>query len=142
MGAILNAPCSAVNILLPEPCDAVYMDDVWQRIAKRVADLPGGRGREVAWLADALYTTQQRVFNWQTRGVPARVHADIARALGWNVSQLLGIEDAPTSWPFVSIEPQRVDRLTPNERAMVELAARNELERIEAMRGKQPNAGK
>jgi hypothetical protein len=133
MAAILNAALSAVNRLFSGLGNAVDMDATWRRISKRVADFPNGAGREVAWLAEALNTTQQRVFNWQKRGVPSGAHQDIAAALKWSVGQLLGIDEEPSTWPFSTIEPQRFLALNPHQRAMVELAARQEIERIEAV---------
>ena len=107
---------------------------------RQIGTLPGGKGREVAWLAERLQCSQQRVFNWSTRGVPPKAHSELAAAIGMSVSQLLGEELAPGQWPFETIPPERLSALTPMQRAMVELAALRELERIEAATGKQRSA--
>ena len=133
---MVNAPCSAVNCALTAPMQSAGVDETYQRIVGRVAQLPDGAGREVAWLADKLDTSQQRVYNWKTRGVPASALAGIAAALGWTVDQVLGLKAPPSEWPFETIAAARWAALNPHQRAMVELAARLELERIEGFNGK------
>lgn len=62
------------------------MDSTWHRIDDELS----ARGKNWAWLARQLETSDQTVHNWSTRGVPTRRHADIAQVLGWSVDQLLG----------------------------------------------------
>ena len=116
------------------------MDDVWRRAAKKIGTFPDGKGREVAWLAEKLECSQQRVFNWIARGVPAKAHAELAHALGMSVGELIGADEPAAAWPFETIRPERFTALTPMQRAMVELAALHEIERIEAATGKRQRA--
>lgn len=114
-------------------------DETWLRIKAAISRMPNGSGREATWLAERLQTTVQRVNNWKKRGVPDSSLVDIASALGWSVNQVLGLAEAPSQWPFETIDAQRFARLTPRQAAMVELAALREIERIEAS-GKQQGA--
>ena len=116
-------------------------DETWLRIRAAVAIKPDGEGREATWLAERLKTSVQRINNWKLRGVPASALADIAAALGWSINQVLGLTEPPTSWPFETIDPERFARLTPHQAALVELAARNELEKIEAMTKRDGTSG-
>lgn len=111
--------------------DSASTDETWDRIKAKIASLPNGAGREAQWLADRLQIKIQRVSNWKTRGVPASMLVDIAAALGWSVNQVLGLAEPPSLWPFETVEPERLQRLTPRQAAMVELAVLQELERIE-----------
>ena len=112
--------------------DTLTVDETWARVRDRIAELPNGKGREVAWLAEKLETGQQRIFNWTTRGIPGSSLMKVADAIGWKVEQVRGVESPSVEWPFKTISPHRIGALDPMERAMVELAARNELEKIEA----------
>ncbi len=134
---MVNATCSGVNCALSLEPHSAPVDETYQRIVGRVALLPDGAGREVAWLADRLGTSQQRIYNWKSRGVPAAALPGIAVALGWTVDQVLGLKAPPSEWPFETIAAARWAALNPHQRAMVELAARLELERIEGINGKQ-----
>lgn len=138
MKRILHAPCSLVNRMWQPALHAAGMsgtdvDDTWERIRARIAELPHGAGREATWLADRLQMKVQRVHNWKTRGVPAAALVDIAAAIGWSVNQVLGLADPPAAWPFETIEPERLARLTPRQAALIELTVLNELERIERL---------
>lgn len=117
-------------------------DETWARIAERVAAMPNGKGREVAWLASKTGMTLQRLNNWKTRGVPASSLPAVAQALGWSVNRVLGLPEPQSDWPFETISRERFQRLTPRQAAMVELAALHELERIEAAAGKQQASGR
>ena len=107
-------------------------DDTFRRVMQEISRKEEGRGREVQWLADRLQVKIQRVQNWKTRGVPPSAVADIAAALGWTMNQVLGLQESPPGWPFETIAPERLARLTPRQAAIVELVVLRELERIEA----------
>lgn len=107
-------------------------DETWVRIRDEIAKRDDGRGRETVWLAQKLKVRIQRIQNWKTRGVPSSALVDIAAALGWSVNQVLGLADPPTRWPFETIRPDDMAKLTPRQAAMVELAVVRELERIAA----------
>lgn len=136
MPPMVHAVCSSVNGLLCAPFHAAPMntdeDETWLRIKDAVSRMPNGENREVSWLADRLQTSIQRVNNWKKRGVPAASLVDIASALGWSINQVLGLAEAPSQWPFETIDIERFSRLTPRQAAMVEMAALNEIERIES----------
>ena len=143
MSPMVHAPFSRVNGLLCAPFHAAQMDtdddETWLRIKAAVARMPNGAAREVTWLAGRLQTTVALVNTWQKSGIPASSLVDLASALGWSVNQVLGLAEAPSQWPFETIDAQRFARLTTRQAAMVEIAALREIERIEAS-GKQPSA--
>lgn len=126
-----------VNALCPTAAHADRMtdqevDETWARIRDEIAKRDDGRGRETVWLAQRLQVRIQRIQNWKTRGVPSSALVDIAAALGWSVNQVLGLADPPTRWPFETIRPDDMAKLTPRQAAMVEIAVVRELERIAA----------
>lgn len=121
--------------------DSQDLHESWVRVRDRIAQMPKGRGREVAWLAEKLKMRLQVVANWQWRGVPSRQVAEVASALRWSTNQVLGLKDPDAGWPFQTITPERLAALTPHQMAMVELAARMEIERVEAASGKRQETG-
>lgn len=132
---MVNAACSEVNSLSSLLAHIAVVDsDVWPRIKECVSQKPGGSGREVAWLAEKLQTTQQRVFNWTKRGVPSSALPDIAAAVGMTVGQLLGMEDPPQAWPFRRITQEAWAALDAYDQAAVEEAARQKMRELQAER--------
>lgn len=79
----------------------LWMGAVWERVERELSR----RGKNVAWLAGEMGYTLQRVANWKPRGVPSHAHADIAKALGWTVDQLLGLEESSVTVPAALGDP-------------------------------------
>lgn len=106
--------------------------DLLPRIKSRVATLPNGANRELAWLAEQLRIPVQTVSSWTTRGVPAARYQAIATAVGWSVDELLGKPAPPPAWPFEAVSYDRWQRLTERQKGRIEAAILHELEAIEA----------
>lgn len=121
--------------------DEKELHESWVRIRDRIAEMPKGRDREVAWLAEKLKLRLQVVANWQWRGVPAKQVPEVAAVLRWSTNQVHGTKEPEAGWPFQTITPERLASLTPHQMALVGIVARQELERIEASSGKRQDTG-
>ena len=64
--------------------------------------------RRMPWaeLGRAIGTTDQTMNNWSRRSIPASRYADIARAFGWTVEQVIGVAPAPAVAAAVSADPE------------------------------------
>ena len=109
-------------------------DQLFDRVIAAIRTAhPQQAGREETWLAAELNTSVQTVHNWGLRGVPPRRHADIAKALGWSVEHLLGLEEAapPYPWPLAPfISRAQWQELSAEQRAVVAFKARQALEEV------------
>lgn len=72
-------------------------DPVWNLIDRELSRRKRAHLQPSSWaaLGRLIGADAQRIGNWKTRGVPARVYVDIATALGWSVDALLGREEIP-----------------------------------------------
>lgn len=78
---VVNGLC---NILLNDSCSfAVMKERVIDRALRRARELKLGKSA----FARALHVSPQSVTNWQSRDMPAGMHAAAARALGLTVDQ-------------------------------------------------------
>lgn len=89
MASNLNVSCSLVNNTCIETASSSlnnpFMNDINKRLELRLSELHW----KPADLAKALGTTDQRVYNWRQRGVPASEAASIAKAIGCTTDWLL-----------------------------------------------------
>jgi len=113
------------------------VDPMYRRVLQAARARPEAQKGAVAWLARKVGATVQQVNNWKKRGIPFKQRPAVASVLGWSVEQLEGIEMPPASWPFETIEPARLAKLSRRQMLLIEFAALRELERIEAAYGKQ-----
>jgi hypothetical protein len=66
--------------------------DAWERVSAELER----RGLGLAWLADKMECSIQRVQNWTTRGIPKGAYGDVAAALGESIDWIAG--RAPPKW--------------------------------------------
>lgn len=104
---------------------------MWERVRAEIATRPGGAGREMAWLADKLTCSIQRIKNWERRGVPTTAYQEIADALGWPIDVIAGRGAPPGDpWPFESISRAEFDALTERQKGMLELRMREAMREL------------
>jgi hypothetical protein len=69
------------------------MHPSWKRIDAELT----ARGRSITWLAQRMESSVQRVYNWQSRGIPASAYPELAEALGKSIDWVAGKdEDEPS----------------------------------------------
>ena len=80
--------------------------------------------QDLAWLANRLQFSIQRVYNWKDRGVPTKHYRDVAAALGISIDQLEGLSPLPWEnsfpWPFSAALQERVEDMSSEERTELE----------------------
>lgn len=83
---------------------AAMADVVWQRINDELDRRKSKFKTPGSWaaLGRSICATDQRMHNWRVRGIPPRLHAAIALALGWSIDQLLGLDSPLEASP---VEP-------------------------------------
>lgn len=124
---------TGVNDLRSQICESVRVE-LWDRLQQRIATKPEGRGREQAWLAQALSVNIQIVNNWLQRGkIPPGRYEEIAAAVGWSVDELLGKRAAaPAQGALRRDLEERLRYLSERDMGRLELIIEQELDRLTA----------
>lgn len=77
------------------------MSTVWTRITKGLK----AQSLTRADLGRAIDVSDQTLYNWSKRGVPASHYAAIARVLRCSIEQLIGEDELPAQEPVADVGP-------------------------------------
>lgn len=140
----LNALCSQVNKTCiahtPERVNNLFMKDVdvIGRIDARLDEI----GKTWADLGRAVRASDQRTYNWRSRGIPKTALKPVATFLGWSVDKLLAGQGengggvgggAAVSLPKPGDEPRTIAGLLHAMHPELDSAPRDIREAIEAL---------
>lgn len=143
---IVNAVCSCDQIKPETIARMKKMHDHMVRLYDAAREMGRIRGdSDQATMARLLNVAQQNVNNWESRGLSKEGAIEAQRKLGVSAIWLLYGEGPPTvgtRWPFESIDPHRLNSLSPEQRRQLESSMLTALSFIESDRVPESKSGK